>query len=450
MGQKLTRKLIEKLTAADRAYFEWDGGDGAVKGFGVAVNPSGKKTFIAQFRIGRGQAAKSKRATIGSFGTWTVEQARDRARELIVEGERGIDRTAEEKDRRDAAAAAKIAADRERRQTRDLRFERLAVRFLREHVRIKRKKNTELFYRHVIAAHLLPAFRRRDVRTITKQDVAKLHRSLADKPAMANRAITTFSAIWGWAEGLDILPEGLRKPTFKLEKFKEHAKDRFLSVDELQRLGAAIREAETSGVSWQPDPAGKTKHAPKEGNRFTKIDPGAAAALRLLIFTGARLREVLNLEWSFVDLDRGLLRLKDSKTGPKTILLNSPARAVLAGMEKITPFVFPGESRDGKIQPRTDLKRPWRLVTKAADLEDVRIHDLRHSFASIGAGDGHGLVIIGKLLGHTQSSTTERYAHLDNDPLRRASDAIAERIASAMGEARPEKSAEIISIKGAR
>jgi integrase len=199
-------------------------------------------------------------------------------------------------------------------------------------------------------------------------------------------------------------------------------------------------------VAWEPKATGKVKHAPKAENRFTKIDPGAAAALRLLIFTGARLREILNLEWQFVDLDRGLLRLRDSKTGPKTILLNPPARAVLAGMEKLGQFVFPGESRDGRQQPRTDLKRPWRLVTKAAGLEGVRIHDLRHSFASVGAGDGHGLLIVGKLLGHTQASTTERYAHLDADPLRKASDAIAGRIASAMGEAPSEPAAEIIPL----
>ncbi|WP_050743001.1 MULTISPECIES: site-specific integrase [unclassified Shinella] len=450
MNKKLTKKIVENLLPAEKAYFEWDGGDGAVKGFGIAVNPSGKKTFVAQFRIGRGIGAKSKRVTIGVFGAWTVEQARDRAKELIVEGESGIDRAANEKAAREAAVKAKAAEERARKEARDLRFERLAARFMREHVRLKRKRNTYEFYRHVIVSHLMPAFRRRDVREITKQDVAKLHRSLADKPAMANRTVTTFSAIWGWAEGVDLIPDGTRKPTYKLEKYKEHAKDRFLSVEELQRLGAAIREAEAIGIAWEPNPSGKTKHAPKAENRLIKIDPGAAAALRLLIFTGARLREILNLEWAFIDLDRGLARLRDSKVGPRTIVLSAPARAVLAGMERLGPFVFPGESRDGQPQPRTDLKRPWRLVTKVAGLEGVRIHDLRHSFASVGAGDGHGLVVIGKLLGHTQASTTERYAHLDNDPLRKVSDAIATRIASAMGEAPAETRADIIPFKGAR
>lgn len=443
MAGKLTKKIAESALPEAKPYILWDAGDGAVKGFGLLVHPTGKRSFVAQFRV----QGKSRRTTIGRYGTWTAEQARDEARKLISEADRGIDRIADAKAKKAEEQTAISEAQRAALLSRALRFERIAVRFLREHVRLKRKKNTVDFYRHIIAGYLLPAFRRRDIRDISKQEVARLHGSLASKPATANRIIAVLSAIYGWAEGMEILPEGIRKPTYRIEKYREMGKERFLSVPELQRLGAAICEAETVGVVWEPKPTGKVKHAPKEENRFTKIDPGAAAALRLLIFTGARLREILNLEWHFVDLDRGLLRLRDSKTGPKTILLNPPARAVLAGMERLGPFVFPGESRDGKPQPRTDLKRPWRLVTKAAGLEGVRIHDLRHSFASIGAGDGHGLLIVGKLLGHTQASTTEKYAHLDADPLRKVNDAIASRIASATGDAPAELKADIIPLK---
>tara|TARA_R110002020_G_scaffold150446_1_gene327155 strand:- start:14991 stop:16343 length:1353 start_codon:yes stop_codon:yes gene_type:complete len=444
---KITKKVVETALIKEKAYFLWDAGDASVKGFGVNITPGGKRTFVAQFRIGSGRAAKSKRVSIGGFGTWTVEQARERARELIREAEKGVDRQAVEQAAQNTLNAASAAAAKEHKLTRDLRLNRLAARFMREHVRVKRKPNTVDFYRHVIAAHILPALGKKDARAITRHDVAKLHNSLASTPAMANRVMTVLSAVYGWAEGIDLLPEGLRKPTFKLEKFREHAKERFLSVDELERLGAAIRQCETSGVAWQPNPAGKTKHAPKAENRFARIDPDAAAALRLLIFTGARLREILNLEWEFVDLERGLLRLRDSKTGPKTILLNPPARAVLAGLQRRGKFLFQGEGKDGNEQPRTDLKRPWKLVCKAAGIEGVRLHDLRHSFASVGAGDGHGLLIVGKLLGHTQASTTQRYAHLDADPLRKASDAIANKIAAAMGEASAEPVAEIIPLR---
>src|SRR5262249_26784164 len=198
---------------------------------------------------------------------------------------------------------------------------------------------------------------------------------------------------------------------------------------ELERLGRVLREAETKGIPWDVDERKpKAKHLPKIGNRFTRIGPSAAAALRLLLFTGCRLREILHLKWEHVDLERGLLFLADSKTGKKTVILNAPALAVLADLDpRLGPPVLPGDHAE---KPRADLKRPWEAVAKRAGLEGVRLHDLRHTYASFGAGGGLGLPIIGKLLGHTQASTTQRYAHLDADPLRRASEAIGGRIAA--------------------
>src|SRR4029077_3106040 len=175
----------------------------------------------------------------------------------------------------------------------------------------------------------------------------------------------------------------------------------------------------------------KAKHAPKEDNRRTVIGPHAAAALRLLIFTGARLREILHLKWDHIDFERGLLLLPTSKTGKKTIVLNAPALAILSGLPRAGDYVIAGTFPD---QPRADLKKPWKAVSNRAGLTGVRIHDLRHTHASVGAGAGLGLPIIGKLLGHTQSATTQRYAHLDNDPLKKASEHIGSRLATAMGE----------------
>jgi len=169
------------------------------------------------------------------------------------------------------------------------------------------------------------------------------------------------------------------------------------------------------------------KHLPK-ATRLTKIAPSAAAALRLLLFTGCRLREILHLRWQYVDIECGCLFLPDSKSGRKTVILNAPALAVLNGLERLGPYVVPGDDPE---RPRHDLKRPWDAVTKRAELTGVRLHDLRHTYASFGAGGGLGLPIIGRLLGHAQATTTARYAHLDNDPLRRASEAIAGRIAAA-------------------
>ena len=311
-----------------------------------------------------------------------------------------------------------------------LRVSQLAARFMEEHVEAKRKGSTAALYRHVLDAYILPALGQRKVEEVTRADVDKLHHSLKDRPFLANRTLAVVGSLYSWAAKQRLASEGFN-PAARIEKFREDRRERFLTPEELERLGGAIRLAETEGIAWMPDPAKKAKHAPSAEHRRVIIGPFAAAAIRLLLFTGGRLREILNLRWSEVDLGRGLLFLPDSKTGRKTIVLSGPALAVLQNLPRAGDFVIAGRT---PTAPRTDLKRPWALVSKHAGLEGLRIHDLRHSFASFGAGGGLGLPIIGKLLGHTQASTTQRYAHLDADPLRRASDAIAQTIAAAMGE----------------
>jgi integrase len=235
--------------------------------------------------------------------------------------------------------------------------------------------------------------------------------------------------MYAFAGRAGVLPEGTN-PARGIDKFKESHRERFLTGEELERLGGAIREAETIGIPWTVDESKpNAKHVPKSAKQFTKINPFAAAALRLLLFTGCRLREILHLCWEHVDLERGLLFLPDSKSGRKTVILNAPALTVLNGLQQVGPYVVPGNDPE---QPRPDLKRPWDAVTKRAGLAGVRLHDLRHTYASFGAGSGLGLPIIGRLLGHSQMATTARYAHLDNDPLRHASEAIAGRIAAAL------------------
>jgi integrase len=231
------------------------------------------------------------------------------------------------------------------------------------------------------------------------------------------------------------VPAGFN-PCRGIETFPEEGRERYLTSEELNRIGDAIREAETTGLPYDVDDEKPTaKHAPKPAMRRTVMGPFAPAAIRLLIFTGARLREILHLKWEEVDFERGLLLLPKSKTGKKTIMLNGPALEVLRSVPRTGKFVIAGAlaGEDGE-KPRADLKKPWRAIARRAGLEGVRIHDLRHTHASVGAGAGLGLPIIGKLLGHTQASTTQRYAHLDTDPLRRASDHIANHLARALGE----------------
>jgi integrase len=153
------------------------------------------------------------------------------------------------------------------------------------------------------------------------------------------------------------------------------------------------------------------------------------------------LREILHLRWSEVDFERGMLFLPDSKTGRKQVILNAPALAVLDALPRHGEYVIASTQPD---RPRADIKKPWQAVSKAAGLEGLRIHDLRHSFASVGAGGGMGLPIVGKLLGHSNPQTTSRYAHLDNDPLRRASEKIGGTIAAALDGS---KRGEVVPLK---
>jgi integrase len=185
--------------------------------------------------------------------------------------------------------------------------------------------------------------------------------------------------------------------------------------------------------------AANSKHLAPPENRSTVFGAHAIGAIRLLIFTGARLREILHLRWEDIDFERGLVVLQKHKTarttGAKIIVLNAPTLQLLQDLPRIGKYVIAGETAGAADErPRSDLKKPWQAVSEYAGLSGVRLHDLRHNFASFGAGGGLGLPIIGRLLGHTQSATTARYAHFDNDPIRKASNTIASAISAAMRE----------------
>ena len=229
--------------------------------------------------------------------------------------------------------------------------------------------------------------------------------------------------MYSFAAKKGLVPKGFN-PTRRIEKIREQSCELCLTIEELQRLGNALCEAETCGIPWQIDSCNpSSKHTPKLPNdQREELDPYAVAAIRFLLFTGARLREILHLRWEQIDLDRGLLFLVDSKIGRKTSVLNAAAIAVIVNVAPIsritsrTGFLIQSSVSD---QPRADLKRPWRAIQRHAGLTGVRLHDLRHTFASIGAGASLGLPIVGRLLGHAQPQTIARYAHLDAQPLRR-------------------------------
>jgi integrase len=315
---------------------------------------------------------------------------------------------------------------------------------MRTHVGAKRKARTLDSYETLLRRHILPAIGGFRVTDIRRAHVSKMHADLAAHAGAANRALSVVSAIWNWAaiehEDLALPPN----PAKGIKRNPEEGRERFLSSDELARLGDALEEAETVGLPYTVDEAKlKAKHAPKPEDRRRKLDPFAIAAVRLLILTGARLREILTAKWGYVDFERGLMNLPTSKTGRKSVFLSAAALEVLSDLPRIdgNPHIIPGEKEGA---PRSDLKKPWAAITAAAGLEGLRIHDLRHSFASVGAGASLGLPIIGKLLGHSQAATTHRYAHLDADPLRRAVDTIGATISAAMDG---NKSASVVSFK---
>lgn len=409
-GQRITKRVVDQLRVLPREYSVWDG---QLAGFGVRVRPSGAKSYVVVYRAGIGRSAPFRRYTIGNVGKLTPDQARRQAQAILGAVAHGRDPSADRAGEREIPTVAA-----------------LAERFLAEHVEAKRKSSTAAFYRDILDRIVKPAIGASKANRVTRAAVASIHGKLRATPFQANRVLAVIGSLYAFAGRIGAVPEG-SNPARGILKFREHRRERFLSIEELERLGAAIREAETTGLPWLVNETKPTaKHLTKSPERrFTKLDPFAAAALRLLLFTGCRLREILHLRWEHVDIERGLLLLPDSKTGRKAVVLNAPALEVLNGLDRIGPYVIPG---DDPAKPRADLKRPWGTVARQAGLERVRLHDLRHTYASFGAGGGLGLPIIGKLLGHTHAATTARYAHLDADPLRRASEAIAGRIAAAL------------------
>ena len=382
-GKKtISRRTVEALKVEKDTIF-WDR---QLTGFGVRVHPSGRKVYIVQTRE-RGKPAK--RVTVGRHGVITAEEARQRAALIVARIKAGEDPVAEPLTAKPAGGPT---------------VGELAERWLEEHVGTRCKPSTAETYRLTVKKHILPALGRKPALAIEHSHVTELHHGLRHIPFMANRVVDTLSRIYNAAEDRGSIPEA-SNPCRLVVKFRERARDRFLTEEEFRRLGRVLDEAETcKGVSVH-----------------------AVAAIRLLLLTGCRKGEILNLRWSEVDLEANELRVPDTKTGPRTISLSPEAVGVLAAIPRVAgnPFVIPGRIKGKAMR---NLNDPWEIVCERAGLEDLRIHDARHSYASRALALGESLPMIGRLLGHTQVETTARYAHLAEDSLRdsavRVSDSI--------------------------
>lgn len=344
--------------------------DRDLQGFGVRVYPSGRKVYVVQSRGPGG----SKRVTVGRHGDITADQARKRAAEIIDRIKTGLEPlpASPEQD------TGPTVAD-------------LADRFMRAHVAVNCKPSTAVRYRGLLKNSIIPALGSMPISSVERGHVAELHYSLRHRPSTANRPINILTKMFNLAEVWGLHPPG-RNPCRSVRKYKERKHQRFLTAEELQRLGRVLDEIEAEGSAWPP----------------------AIAAIRLLILSGCRRNEILSLRWDDVDRTSGELRLRDAKTGGRMVPLTPSAAAVLDAIPRVpdNPWVIAGKKPGKHLRNVNDL---WYRLRVRADLNDVRLHDLRHSWASRALALGESLSMIGRLLGHTQVQSTARYAHLAQD-----------------------------------
>ena len=373
--RSLSKRVVDRLSVNGKDAIFWDRD---LAGFGVRVYPSGKKVFIVQTRA----FGRSKRVTLGTHGPLAAERARKDAAAVIARIKKGQSPVEPE------PTPEPTIAD-------------LAERYQREYVEMHCKPATVSHYRLMLRKHIVPALGERLVAEVEHKDVLAFHNGLHHMPTVANRAADILVKMFNLADAWGWRPSGTN-PCRGVSRFKVEKHERFLTREELHRLGEALRAAPSERLA--------SRHA--------------AAAIRLLVLTGCRRNEILGLRWDDLNFDTGEMRLPDSKTGARMVPLTSAAAKVLKDLPRTpdSPWVFPGKKKGTRL---VNLNDSWERVRKRAGLDGVRLHDLRHSFASRALALGEGLPMIGDLLGHRMVSTTARYAHLARDSVRDSSAKIA-------------------------
>lgn len=386
---KMTKREIDALMAVDgKPAFLWDG---SLAGFGVKALPSGKKVFLVKYRTnGGGRNAPQRWLTLGTYGQLTLDEGRRMAQRTLAAVAEGKDPQGVKFEQR----AAPIFADVWNRFDTD--------------ILPSRKPTTAKEYRSQWENLIEPKFGKQRVEAITTSEVDRFHKSLRGSPYRANRVLALFRRLMSLAEAWGMRPPGTN-PCSRVEQFKERARERYLDAAELKSIGKAIDELVAEKA----------------------ILATAGNAVELLALSGARLTEVLNAEWGWIDTERRMMLLPDSKTGAKPIYLSAEAIEVLERQKPLSndsDYVFPSPRGD---KPYVNLRKSWVQICERAKITGVRLHDLRHTVASVAVGQGASLPLIGKLLGHTQAQTTMRYAHIDIDPALKA----ANQVGAAIGEA---------------
>lgn len=379
---KLTKRTVDGLEIGKKDYLVWDRD---VRGFGLRVYPSGKKTYLVQYRSGR----RTRRVTIGQSKVLTADEARAEARQLLAAVARGEDPSAQRQAKRHAPTIAG-----------------LCDRFLEEYVDQHCKPTTARDYRSVIRRFIRPKLGPLAIAEVTRADVVAFHHGLRDTPYQANRAASMLSKLFNMAEDWGLRQAG-SNPARRIKKFREEEKKRYLSDEEQIRLGEVLAESLEEGIE----------------------SVYVVSAILLLIYTGCRLSEILTLRWDYVTTHH--LELPDSKTGRRRIPLPREAYDILMDLprEPENPYVILGEVEGA---PLVNLQKPWRRIRAKAGIDDVRIHDLRHTYASVAMKDGIDPFTLKEIMGHKNLTTTLRYAHLADDAVQRAAGSVAARLARAV------------------
>jgi integrase len=437
---KITNRTLQALGIPKKRLYVWDD---AVGGFGVCLNVSGTKTFVLKYRNRMNQ---QKMYTIGPFGEMTTEQARKEAFDLLAIVRNGGDPAADKKDQRTGMTVKEAL-----------------VRFENEHI-VQLKPSSRYMYRHFIEQEILPALGSKRIDAVNASDISRLfHRIGKTHPTKANRVRAILSKIFSLSETWGMRPQNSNPVSFS-KKYKERERHRDLTINETKAIFSALDWViESTDADIEKKRTGP-EMATARDELFRQGVHNGVAVIKLLMFTGARRGELLTLRWSEVDKEDCVLRLADSKTGEKTISLNNAALSILDSIDKVVgvPWVFPSRHRpkDTPVPPmredelRHSVWEPVRehagLGAKVVDGEQIpafRIHDLRHNFAAVAAANGKTLLEIGKLLGHRQSKTTERYAPLVEDARRRAAQDIGAAI-TGMLNAPDKKPADVVPITG--
>ena len=418
---RLTKRFVENIAPGAAELLIWDS---ELRGFGVRVTAAGVRSYIVQYRT---DARRSRRMTIGRHGVITLEDARTKALKILASVADGADPMAKRATLRGSATVAG-----------------LLDRHMAEHVEIHNSAATLASARDVFTRYVRPALGTLKIESVNRQDVAKLHLSMKDKPRQANLTLAHLSKAFSNAELWGLRPDG-SNPCRRIKRYPENHRERFLSPAELARLGAALREAETEGLPWPDDGAPKSKHTPKPENRRTIVAAAPLAIIRTLLLTGARLSEICELQWSHVDLDAGTLKLPGKKGGErKTHPVGAAALELLATIARVedSPWVFPRPNDPKRHVSKEVVENAWQRLRWRAGIEDVRLHDLRHTVGTFASQAGVNAFMVRDLLRHASTAMTNRYVNFDAAPVREVSNTVAQRISAGLdGKAAGEETA---------